>query len=83
VGAAGKPAPHLRHRTGQRYVSGKVRATDVELAAQHFFYYAGWPSKIEGATIPVARSNARVRSEQVPVGVAQILPWNFPLLLAA
>ena len=78
----------LRHRTGQRYVSGKVRgdvlATDVELAAQHFFYYAGWPSKIEGATIPVAWPNARVRSERVPVGVvAQILPWNFPLLLAA
>src|SRR2546427_621619 len=31
-----------------------AKAVDVRLAAEHFRYYAGWPTKIEGATIPVA-----------------------------
>lgn len=51
------------------------RDVDVPLAANHFFYYAGWADKLE-----YAFPN---RNPQ-PVGVAgQIIPWNFPLLMAA
>lgn len=51
------------------------RDVDVPLAANHFFYYAGWADKIE-----YAFPNRKVES----LGVAgQIIPWNFPLLMAA
>ncbi|HEX8412167.1 MAG TPA: aldehyde dehydrogenase family protein [Thermoanaerobaculia bacterium] len=51
------------------------RDVDVPLAAAHFFYYAGWADKLE-----YAFPNRNV----APVGVAgQIIPWNFPLLMAA
>ncbi|MGV3527666.1 MAG: aldehyde dehydrogenase family protein [Flavisolibacter sp.] len=51
------------------------RDVDVPLAANHFFYYAGWADKLEYA-FPNRRPQA--------LGVAgQIIPWNFPLLMAA
>ena len=51
------------------------RDVDLPLAAAHFFYYAGWADKLE-----YAFPNRRPR----PIGVAgQIIPWNFPLLMAA
>ncbi len=51
------------------------RDVDVPLAAAHFFYYAGWADKVDYAT-PGAKSKS--------LGVAgQIIPWNFPLLMAA
>ena len=51
------------------------RDVDVPLAAAHFFYYAGWADKLE-----YAFPNRKVS----PLGVAgQIIPWNFPLLMAA
>jgi aldehyde dehydrogenase (NAD+) len=51
------------------------RDVDIPLAAAHFFYYAGWADKLEYA-FP-----GRVAK---PVGVAgQVIPWNFPLLMAA
>lgn len=51
------------------------RDVDVPIAANHFFYYAGWADKLEYA-FP--------GKEAKPVGVAgQIIPWNFPLLMAA
>ena len=51
------------------------RDIDVPLASAHFFYYAGWADKLEYA---FAGRKAR------PLGVAgQIIPWNFPLLMAA
>lgn len=51
------------------------RDIDVPLAANHFFYYAGWADKLEYA---FPNRNPK------PVGVAgQIIPWNFPLLMAA
>ncbi|HEX6643021.1 MAG TPA: aldehyde dehydrogenase family protein, partial [Thermoanaerobaculia bacterium] len=51
------------------------RDIDIPLAAAHFFYYAGWADKLE-----YAFPNRTVS----PVGVAgQIIPWNFPLLMAA
>jgi acyl-CoA reductase-like NAD-dependent aldehyde dehydrogenase len=61
----------------------------VTWAAEIFFYYAGWATKIEGRTIPVSvpwapggRFHAFTLRE--PVGVcAQIVPWNFPLVMAA
>jgi aldehyde dehydrogenase (NAD+) len=51
------------------------RDVDVPLAAAHFFYYAGWADKLDYAGFgPAPR----------PVGVAgQVIPWNFPLLMAA
>jgi aldehyde dehydrogenase (NAD+) len=51
------------------------RDIDIPLAANHFFYYAGWADKLE-----YAFPNKKPQS----VGVAgQIIPWNFPLLMAA
>ena len=51
------------------------RDIDIPLAAAHFFYYAGWADKLE-----YAFPNRIPR----PVGVAgQVIPWNFPLLMAA
>ncbi len=51
------------------------RDVDVPLAAAHFFYYAGWADKLE-----YAFPNRKIK----PLGVAgQIIPWNFPLLMAA
>jgi aldehyde dehydrogenase (NAD+) len=51
------------------------RDVDVPLAAAHFFYYAGWADKLEFA-FPGRKTG--------PIGVcAQIIPWNFPLLMLA
>ncbi len=51
------------------------RDVDIPLAAAHFFYYAGWADKLD-----YAFPGAQVRS----LGVAgQVIPWNFPLLMAA
>ena len=63
---------------------GYAKAVDVRLAVAHLQYYAGWPTKIEGETIPVSWPNAFVYTRKEPVGVCgQIIPWNFPLLMAA
>lgn len=59
------------------------RVADVPLAADLFRYMAGWSTKIEGSTIPIAGPYlAYTRREPVGV-VGQIIPWNFPLLMAA
>lgn len=51
------------------------RDIDIPLAANHFFYYAGWADKLNYA---FPNRNPK------PIGVAgQIIPWNFPLLMAA
>ena len=51
------------------------RDIDIPLAAHHFFYHAGWADKLEYA-FP--------NKKPTPLGVAgQIIPWNFPLLMAA
>jgi aldehyde dehydrogenase (NAD+) len=53
----------------------EARDIDIPLACNHFFYYAGWADKLEYA-FPNQRNE--------PLGVAgQIIPWNFPLLMAA
>ncbi|WP_435122235.1 aldehyde dehydrogenase family protein [Amycolatopsis thermoflava] len=65
-------------------VRGAARAIDVEFAARTFLYYGGWPSKIQGTTVPVSHPGIHVRTEREPVGVAgAITAWNFPLLLCA
>ena len=51
------------------------RDVDIPLAAAHFFYYAGWADKLDYAGFG---------PKPQPLGVAgQIIPWNFPLLMAA
>jgi phenylacetaldehyde dehydrogenase len=66
-----------------------ARVADIPLAADLFHYMAGWATKIEGNTIPIsvpyavgARFHAFTLREPVGV-VGQIIPWNFPLLMAA
>jgi acyl-CoA reductase-like NAD-dependent aldehyde dehydrogenase len=62
-------------------IAGKV---DLPGSVDHLRYYAGWPTKIEGETIPVSWPNMFVYTRKEPVGVCgQIIPWNFPLLMAA
>jgi phenylacetaldehyde dehydrogenase len=64
-----------------------ARAADVALTVDHFRYYAGWSTKIEGETIPINSPDGRQFLDYTlrePVGVVgQIIPWNFPLLMAA
>jgi acyl-CoA reductase-like NAD-dependent aldehyde dehydrogenase len=61
-----------------------ARRVDVPLAVEHFRYFAGWPTKITGEVLPVASPNIHCYTRKEPVGVcAQIVPWNFPLLMAA
>jgi aldehyde dehydrogenase (NAD+) len=56
---------------------------DVPLAADCFRYFAGWATKIEGETIGV-RAPGFAYTLREPLGVVgQIIPWNFPILLAA
>ena len=57
---------------------------DVKGAAKHFRYYAGWPTKIEGSTIPVSAPDKLVYTKREPLGVVGLItPWNFPLAMAA
>jgi phenylacetaldehyde dehydrogenase len=65
-----------------------ARAADVPLAADLFRYMAGWTTKIEGNTVPISALPApgeyHAYTLREPVGVVgQIIPWNFPLLMAA
>ena len=56
---------------------------DIPLAVEHFRYFSGWATKIVGQTIPV-QGNYFNYTRHEPVGVVgQIIPWNFPLLMAA
>ncbi len=56
---------------------------DIPLAIEHFRYYAGWTTKIVGQTIPVQGAYFNYTRHE-PLGVVgQIIPWNFPLLMAA
>ena len=53
----------------------EARDTDIPLAAAHFFYYAGWADKL---------THAGFGADPRPLGVAaQVIPWNFPLLMLA
>jgi phenylacetaldehyde dehydrogenase len=66
-----------------------ARAADVPLAADLFHYMAGWATKLEGNTIDISvpympGANFHSYTLREPIGVVgQIIPWNFPLLMAA
>jgi phenylacetaldehyde dehydrogenase len=64
-----------------------ARAVDVGTTAKLLRYFAGWPSKFEGATIPVSpRGGLRILNYTThePIGVVgAIVPWNFPMSMAS
>ena len=64
-----------------------ARIADIPLTVDNFRYYAGWSTKIEGNTIPMGlakQGSFHAYTVREPVGVVgQIIPWNFPLLMAA
>jgi acyl-CoA reductase-like NAD-dependent aldehyde dehydrogenase len=63
---------------------GLAQYVDVNGAVGHLRYFAGWPTKIEGGVLPVSAPSMHVYTRREPVGVCgQIIPWNFPLLMAA
>jgi len=68
---------------------GVAQVADVPLAADLFHYMAGWATKIEGNSINISvpfapGANFHAYTLREPIGVVgQIIPWNFPLLMAA
>ena len=63
---------------------GISRMVSVGGAAEHFRYYAGWVTKIQGTTNPVSFPDTLHYTRREPVGVtALITPWNFPLMILA
>ncbi len=98
VGARQADLAHRRADRGERSRSsrcssrsttasrvGIARVADVPLAADLFHYMAGWPTKILGDTTPISAPGDYLSyTLREPVGVVgQIIPWNFPLLMAA
>ncbi len=62
----------------------ETRGVDIPHTADHLRYFAGWVTKIEGATVPSSAGNQLIYTRREPVGVCGlIVPWNYPLLLAA
>ena len=61
-----------------------ARVADVPLAVDMFRYMAGWATKISGTTLPLSAGyDFHSYTMREPIGVvAQIIPWNFPLLMA-
>ncbi len=61
-----------------------AKAVDVASTVAHLRHFAGWPERLFGQVIPVARPDMLCYTRKEPVGVcAQIIPWNYPLLMAA
>ncbi len=66
----------------------EARYIDVPLSVDILHYYAGWPTKITGDTIPVSFPHSfggpyHAYTRREPIGVvAAIIPWNLPLLMA-
>ena len=61
----------------------KLASGEIWAAAEAFRYYAGWPTKVFGETVPTD-DKMLVYSLREPMGVcAGIIPWNFPLIMAA
>lgn len=60
-----------------------ARDVDAFWSARHMRYFAGWPDKIEGATIPVNIPDRLNYTRVEPVSVCGLItPWNYPLLMA-
>jgi phenylacetaldehyde dehydrogenase len=63
---------------------GMARMADVGGTVEHFRYMAGWASKIDGRTFQLSTPGHVAYTLREPVGVVgQIIPWNFPLFMAA
>jgi acyl-CoA reductase-like NAD-dependent aldehyde dehydrogenase len=63
---------------------GLAKYVDVSGTVAQLRYFAGWPTKIEGAVLPVGAPNMHCYTRREPVGVCgQIIPWNFPLMMAS
>jgi acyl-CoA reductase-like NAD-dependent aldehyde dehydrogenase len=61
-----------------------AKLVDVASTVAHLRHFAGWPERIFGEVIPVAQYQMHCYTRKEPVGVcAQIIPWNFPMLMAA
>ena len=61
---------------------GISKNVSVMGAAEHFRYYAGWVTKIQGWTNPVSFPDTFHYTKREPIGVnALITPWNFPLMI--
>lgn len=60
----------------------EVRESDLPNAIENLRYFAGWTTKMTGQTIPVSESSFNYTRHE-PVGVVgQIIPWNFPIMMA-
>ena len=61
-----------------------AKIVDVASTVAHLRHFAGWPERVFGEVIPVAAPQMHCYTSRQPVGVcAQIIPWNFPMLMAA
>ncbi len=61
-----------------------ARAVDIPGSAEQFQYMAGWATKVDGRTFNMSSPNHIGFTLREPVGVCgQIIPWNFPLMMAA
>ena len=62
-----------------------ARAVDVPGSYEMFRYMSGWATRLNGETVPIsAPGNWHAYTLREPVGVVgQIIPWNFPLMMAA
>jgi acyl-CoA reductase-like NAD-dependent aldehyde dehydrogenase len=61
-----------------------ARVVDVASTAAHFRHFAGWPERVFGNVVPLSQPDMLCYTRKEPVGVCgQIVPWNFPLLMAA
>lgn len=56
---------------------------DVDGTVQHFRYYSGWATKMVGQTVPVSKDYLNYTVHEAVGVVGQIIPWNFPLAMAA
>ena len=66
---------------GKPLINSKTE--DVPLSARYFISYAGWCDKIKGSTLETS-GPFYAMTKKVPIGVvAQIIPWNYPLMMLA
>ncbi|WP_020497973.1 aldehyde dehydrogenase family protein [Sciscionella marina] len=61
-----------------------ARQVSVANTAEHFRYYAGWVTKLEGSVLPVSYPDTLHYTRREPVGVCGLItPWNFPMMIAS
>jgi acyl-CoA reductase-like NAD-dependent aldehyde dehydrogenase len=61
-----------------------AKVVDIAETIAHFRHFAGWPERVHGDVLPVHQAGMLCYTRKEPVGVCgQIIPWNFPLLMAS